>query len=403
MVGLLRVGILCLMLLGWPGAGQAAPEPQPFLGAWRGTWDLSVGAFLRDRRDDNGQDGVTLRNLQWRADVDLAPGLRWHTLVRSNSQLDSLSKWEPMFEENYLEAYRFHRDRSGVWSGSLRVGRMRYLHFPYPDTLAIFDTVPSTADLQGGAYQGYGGALLTLDYAHRSGLGAHLTGIDWGFGRTGGFKMLENYLYYRRDFGAVHFEGRYGGLLTRVQPLGNQATGYNLFIGTKWKGYQAGLLFEKLQGQPMFTGVMLSFTPTAVTRALGTVAFDWDRRPSGFAVQLPLLSGRFGGIRKDVPPGGVLVGEVVAERLRTYCSNGQVRNYYEHRLSAWGETGGSDLVVVMKEKPWYLQAEAVVSPHSFAVGFTEWDKDRTGPAQISQTVSYRFYRLPRESKAAAAP
>ena len=34
------------------------------------------------------------------------------------------------------------------------------------------------------------------------------------------------------------------------------------------------------------------------------------------------------------------------------------RNYYEHRLSAWGETGGADLVVVMKEKPWYLQAEA---------------------------------------------
>ena len=76
-----------------------------------------------------------------------------------------------------------------------------------------------------------------------------------------------------------------------------------------------------------------------------------------------------------------------------------MRNYYEHRLSAWGETGGSDLVVVMKEKPWYLQAEAVVSPHSFAVGFTEWDRDRTGPAQISQTVSYRFYRLPRENKA----
>ena len=169
MAGLLRVGILCLLLLGWPGAGQAAPEPQPFLGAWRGTWDLSVGAFLRDRRDDNGNDGVTLRNLQWRADVDLAPGLRWHTLVRSNSQLDSLSKWEPMFEENYLEAYRFHRDRAGVWRGSLRVGRMRYLHFPYPDTIAIFDTVPSTGDLKGGPSFAYGGGLLTLDYATAAG------------------------------------------------------------------------------------------------------------------------------------------------------------------------------------------------------------------------------------------
>ncbi len=395
MVRILRIGLVCLFLLGWAGMAQAAGEPQPFIGAWRGTWDMSVGAFLRDRTDNNGITGITLRNLQWRADVDLAPGIRWHTIVRSNSQLDNLSSWQPIFEENYLEAFRFHRDRAGVWSGSLRLGKMRYLRFPYPDAIALFDTVPSTGDLKGGPPFSYNGVMATLDYAHRSGFGAHLTGIDWGFGREGGFSMLENYVYYRKDMGALHLEGRYGGLLNRIQPLGNKADGYNLYIGTKWKGYQAGLFFEKLQGQPHFTGVMISLTPTAVTRALGGVAFDWDRNPSGFAVQIPLLNGRFGGIRREAPPGGVLVGEVMAERLRTYCSNGQVRNFYEHRLSAWGETSGSDLVVVMKEDPWYLQAEAVVSPHPFTVGFTKWDRDRTGPAQISQPVRYRFYRVER--------
>jgi len=401
MIRMVRIGLVCLFLMGCVGLAQAAepqnpePQPQPFIGAWRGTWDMSVGAFLRDRTDSNGVSGMTLRNLQWRADVDLAPGLRWHTIVRSNAELDNLSSWQPIFEENYLEAYRFHRDRAGTWSGNLRLGKMRYLRFPYPDAIALFDTVPSTGDLQGGSSVNYSGAMMTLDYAHRSGLGGHVTGINWGFGRDGGFALLEDYVYFRKDMGALHLEARYGGLLGRVQPLGEKADGYNLFLGTKWKGYQAGVFFEKLEGRPHFTGVMLSFTPTAVTRALGGVAFDWDRNPSGFAVQVPLLKGRFGGIRREVPEGGILVGEVMAERLRTYCSNGQVRNFYEHRLSAWGETADPDLVVVMKEDPWYLQAEAVVSPHPFSVGFTEWDKDRTGPAQISQPVRYRFYRVKR--------
>lgn len=392
---MLRIGLVCLFLLGWAGMSEAAGETQPYIGAWRGTWDLSVGAFLHDRTDQYGNSGVTVRNLQWRADMDLAPGLRWHTIVRSNSQLDSLSSWQPIFEENYLEAYRFHRDKAGVWSGSLRLGKMRYLRFPYPDAIALFDTVPSTGDLQGGLPDSYNGAMMVVDYAHRSGLGAHVTGMNWGFGRDGGFSLLEDYVYYRKDIGVIHLEARYGGLMTRNQPLGESANGYNLYIGTKWKGYQAGLFFEKLAGRPQFTGVMLSFTPTTVTRALGSVAFDWDRGPSGFALQAPLLRGRIGGIRLEAPEGGVLVGEVLAERLRTYCSNGQVRNFYEHRLSAWGETAAADLVVVMNEDPWYLQAEAVVSPHTFAVGFTEWDKDRTGPAQLSQPVRYRFYRVKR--------
>ena len=134
-----------------------------------------------------------------------------------------------------------------------------------------------------------------------------------------------------------------------------------------------------------------------MTQALGRVAFDYDRNPEGFAMQIPLASGKIGArIAKKAPPHGILVGEVKAERIRTYWQNGQVRNFYEHRLSAWGEENKKDLVMVVEEQPWYLQAEALVSPHT-ALGswsaIKEWEKDRQGPAQLSQTVTYKFYRV----------
>ena len=47
--------------------------------------------------------------------------------------------------------------------------------------------------------------------------------------------------------------------------------------------------------------------------------------------------------------------------------------------------------VVVEEEPWYLQAEALVSPHTNILDIEEWEKDRQGPAQNSQKVVYRFY------------
>jgi len=46
----------------------------------------------------------------------------------------------------------------------------------------------------------------------------------------------------------------------------------------------------------------------------------------------------------------------------------------------------------MKEEPWYLQSEALVSPHNFSVGIKTWERDRQGPAQLSQKVTYQFYK-----------
>ena len=188
-------------------------------------------------------------------------------------------------------------------------------------------------------------------------------------------------------------ETHVGSLAVRPEPLGRREKGYNVYVGTKGTRYTAGLLYEKLHNQPAYTGIMVTFPMNNTTKAMGKVAFDYDRSPQGFAMQIPLAAGTIGNIQKTAPQGGILVGEIKAERLRTYWQNGQVRNYYEHRTSTWGQTGSSDTVVVMKEEPWYLQTEALVSPHTFNVGFKTWEEDRQGPAQLSQTVTYQFYKV----------
>ena len=358
----------------------------PYLGSGNGTWDASVGIFFWD-------DTFKMRNLQLRTDMDLAPGLRWHSIVRSNHEFDTLSGFKPHFDENYVEGYGFYRRASGTLSTSLRVGNMRYLHFPYPDAIAMFDQVPGISDLEGGADTGYSGELLTLDYKHKNGWGAHASGINWGFGHGNGSAVLEDYLFYNKDIGAFHFETHVGGLAVRQEPLGSRANGYNVYAGAKIGACTAGVLYEKLADNPSYTGIMLTFPLNSVTKAMGQVAFDYDRSPEGFAMQIPIGVGRIGKIVREAPADSVLVGEIVAERIRTYWQNGQARNYYEHRISNWGQDGSNkDLVVVMKEEPWYLQAEALVSPHNFG-NLKEWESDRQGPAQLSQKVTYKFYEV----------
>jgi len=388
------MSLLMLLMLPYTSGDAQTAEPIsqesgwsfPYIGAGKGTWDASVGVFI-------WKDIFQMRNLQLRGDMDLAPGMRWHTVVRSNQELDTLTGFHPQFDENYLEGYGFHTSAAGTLSASLRLGNMRYLHFPYPDAIAVFDQVPALGDLTGGPKTDYSGELLTLDYAHKSGLGLHTSGINWGFGREGGSHLLENYLFYRQDLGNIHFETHIGGLAVRPEPLGRKENGYSVYVGTNGAGYTAGLLYEKLHNQSAYTGIMVTIPINNVSKAMGKVAFDYDRTPQGFAMQLPLVSGTMGGIQKKAPVGGILVGEIKAERLRTYWVNGQVRNYYEHRRSSWGQTGSHDLVVVMNEEPWHLQTEALVSPHLFNVGFKTWEKDRQGPAQLSQTVTYQFYKV----------
>jgi len=129
--------------------------------------------------------------------------------------------------------------------------------------------------------------------------------------------------------------------------------------------------------------------PTPITRALGRYSFDYSRQPEGFTVQIPLLHERLNESRV-VRDNDILVGEVRAVRIRTLWQQGFIRNEYEHRLESWGETQDPKLHCVVTEEPWYLQTEALVSPH--LVPDLRWEQDRQGPGQYVQRVTYRYYR-----------
>jgi len=371
----------------------------PYIGRFNGHWDLSVGAHLWPI-----DDYYKLKNLQLRTNFDLAPGLRVNSVLRSNKEFDRIDKLEPTFDELYLETYGHHEHDFGKLSLSLKVGKMRYLRFPYPDLISTFDHVPGIEDLRiDGAETGYSGQMLTLEYESKYNLGYHLTGINWGFGDREGRNLIENYLFYRNNFGPIDLEARIGQMQLRrpVSKLGRAGKGYSIYLGGSWEGYKAGLLYENLKNekhdqQDIMTGVMVTFDFSSITELLGRVRFDYTRSPQGFGMQFPLASGYLGDLREETPEDGVLVGEIEAERVITYWQNSQGRNFYEHRISSWGEQAGDDIIVVIDEEPWYLKLEALVSPHtSFKTwdDLVTWERQRQGPAQLGQYVTYKFYRL----------
>ena len=396
----------------------------PSIGSGNGDWEISTGIFF-------WSDKFWIRNLQLRADVDIAPGIRWHSLIRSDGYWKYLDDLDLQFDENFIEFYGFRPFDKSILSTSLKVGTTRYLRFPYPDNIAVFDQVPGIGDLKGGPDTGYSGGLLTLDYSHESGWSIHSSMVQWGFGRESGFDVIEAYLGYGTRIGRWDLEARLGRLAIRPEPLGEGAPGFNIFLGTEYNDHRIGFLYEDIDGQEEYTGIMVKFAPDRNTRFLGEVAADYARTPQGLAAHLTLAKGTIGRVKRitedELPlysnllvrnsngdfvvselshePGDLegyhLVGEIVAERIRTYWQNSQVRNFYEHRLSSWGETSDKELLVVMVEHPRYLDLEALVSPNtSFGSwdDLKEWERERQGPAQLSRKVTYKFYRKVSESK-----
>lgn len=394
--------ILILTSLFLTPAGVNAAESDlwlPYTGRFNGHWDLSVGAHIWPP-----DDYYVLKNLQLRTAFDLAPGLRFHSILRSNKEFDRIDVFDPTFDELYLEAYGHHESDLGKLSLSLKAGKMRYLRFPYPDLISTFDHVPGIEDLRLDDQEtGYSGQMLTLEYESKYNLGYHLTGINWDYGDREGRNLIENYLFYRNDFGPIDFEARAGRMQLRrpVSELGRGGRGYSIYLGGSWEGYKAGFLYENLRNeeldqQDIMTGVMVTFDFSSITELFGEVRFDYTRSPQGIGMHFPLAGGYIGDLKEEPPENGVLVGEIEAERVITYWQNSQGRNFYEHRISSWGEQAGDDIVVVIDEEPWYLKLEALVSPNtSFRTwdDLVTWERQRQGPAQLGQYVTYEFYRV----------
>jgi hypothetical protein len=354
-----------------------------FIGSWRGDFDASFGIkFWPDR--------FYLRNFIFGGNLDLLPGVRARADFRRRE--GETKAFQVDADEVYLEAFNQYRAHHWTAGASLKMGRVRYLHFPYPDAIAQFDQVPGIQDLYGGPITDYRGFVLEGEAALNCGLGIHWTGRADGFDSHLGSNVVEAYAFYRHDLGqGWHFESRLGDIAVRHEPLGRTGQpGVDVYLGKQLGEFNVGLLYENKRTEHEYGGIMIQFRPGPVTRVLGAVSFDYSRRPEGFTVQVPLLHVRIHEGRA-VRAGEILVGEVRAVRIRTLWQQGFVRNQYEHRLESWGETGDPTLHCVVSEEPWYLQTEALVSPH--LVPDASWERDRQGPGQFVQRVTYRYYRL----------
>ena len=353
-----------------------------FIGSFRGDFDASVGIKLWSNR-------FNLRSLIFGGTVDLLPGLRARGQVRRREGEHQAFRLDT--DEAYLEL--FNQYRSPAWNGgvSLRLGRVRYLHFPYPDAIAQFDQVPGISDLTGGVTTDYRDVILQAEAANNSGWGVHFGGLAKLVSGRPTSHLIEAYGFYRHDFGhSWHTEGRLGELAVRHEPLGRTAQpGGSVYLGKQIGELNVGLLYENKQREHEYAGIMVQFLPNTVTKALGRISFDYSRQPEGFTAQIPLLHLRLNESRY-ARSEEILVGEVRAVRIKTLWQQGFIRNQYEHRLESWGETGDTRLHCVVMEEPWYLQTEALVSPH--LVPDTRWERDRQGPGQFVQRVTYRFYR-----------
>lgn len=356
-----------------------------FIGAWRGNFDLSVGLKLWHNR-------FIVRNLNLSGTMDVAPGVRLRGQIRRRE--GEAQFLVPEADEAYLEIFNHYRAPSFTGGYSLKLGRSRYLRYPYPDAISQFDLATSIADLQNLGVTDYRDALFQSELALNSGWGVHGGALATLWGGRPRFNLVEGYGFYRSDFGqGWHFESRLGLLQVRELPYGRAGElGGNVYLGKQIGEFTVGLLYENKRNEAQYTGIMVQFRPGSVTRALGKVTFDYSRKPEGFTVQLPLWHGRLKQSR-FVRSGDVLVGEVRAVRMRTLFPQGYNRNQYEHRLASWGETNDSRLHCVVEEEPWYLQAEALISPN--LVLDAKWERQRQGPAQYVQRVTYRFYRANR--------
>lgn len=359
----------------------------PDLGKNSGSYEVSVGTHI-------WSDHFDFRNLRARLSMNLGPGFRGHMQWRSNREFSGIDRIEPFLDEGFLEWFSFYKNDYIHYSRSLKVGRLRYLRFPTPDIISMFDLPPGLEDLQSGSLSWFQGISMTTEYVLPVGLGYHSTMLYWLDTEQNGLEKPENYLFYRARLGWWEIEARLGRLQRRTKPRFRGSPGQSIYSGVRLGDYRVGLFYEDIDEEPIRTGILVEFAPSPVTEMAGNVGLDFTRNPMGFGIQVPISRGSFGFL--DTPPAGTtLVGVVEAERTITYFENGQGRNFYEHIVSHEGIVSGDDLHIVITEQPWYLRIESLVSPHNKFKNwddFVQWEKTRQGPAQLAQRVVYRYYR-----------
>lgn len=369
----------------------------PKIGKFSGQTEASLGFHFWN-------DHLYIRNLQIRTYSYIYPGIRINSVIRSNIKVNLIEmyrdsetiyeKIEPNFDELYLEFLGFYYSSYGKISGSLRIGKIRYLRFPYYDNIAKLDQVPGLTDIRGGDMSGYYGELLCLEYLSEFGFGCHSSFIHWDLYERTGFDLIDSYLFFKRESGIIEFEARTGYLQTREEPVGISDFGFSAYLGGLWKGYRAGIYFENIDDE-IFTGFSISFAPSKVTELLGKVRLDYTRADEGFSMQIPFIKKAFGDLKKDIPENSELVGTITAERVITFWRAGMMRNFYEHIISRSGDTDSNDLIVRINEKPERLDIESIVSPYHEFKSFQDlinWNAKGYRLGQYSQNVIYEFYR-----------
>ena len=238
-----------------------------------------------------------------------------------------------------MEAFNQYRAKSWSAAASLRVGHVRYLHFPYPDAIAEFDQVPGIGDLNGGSATDYRDAVFVAEMVDQQRLGRSRERRAQAVDAPSAAVFMEAYGFYRHDAGhGWHVEGRLGASRCAGSRSAGPRSGRRRIrrqavrrvqrrIPLRAQAHRAGI--ERRHGpipaRPGYPGtrqgrVRLFSQPGRLYRP--------DSAPPPPHEREPVRAGR----------DDVLVGEVRAVRIRTLWQQGYPRNEYEHRLEFGGAT-----------------------------------------------------------------
>lgn len=347
-------------------------------------------------------DHFVVRNLQlrgllytpWflRINAVFRPSDREYLIIKEHHHNYYNTRFRPYIDELYAET--IHNFSQSGWNLDLaaKVGRTRFLRFPYYFQTARFDRIPGVADLRGGDDTDYSGIIPTANLSAPFGLGYHVAAIQWLWNDVKGLGILENYLYYAPDVHPGILELRFGQLAQRTDPPGSTVQGASMLLGASWSGFSVGFFVERTVDDT-FTGLLVNFAQTKITNALGRVRLDYTRSYQGLVFQIPFAQYNI-GYASTPPADAQLVGTVEVDRAITFWRAGLMRNFYEHIASRTGSTDGD--IIVMKEKPWYLGFEGLISTYkitSYSIDeMKRWNNSTTRPGQYSQQATYYIYR-----------